>query len=62
MEISLPIQTPLMPDIKRDKINKIKYLHYENMPIQIYTENFTIKYWNFSDKKFWHFFLFLLKT
>ena len=26
-------------------------LHYENMPIQIYTENYTIKNWNFLDKK-----------
>ena len=25
--------------------------HYENTPIQIYTENFTIKNWNFLDKK-----------
>ena len=25
--------------------------HYENMPIQIYTENFTTKKWKFSDKK-----------
>ena len=25
--------------------------HYENKPIQIYTENFTIKNWNILDKK-----------
>ena len=25
--------------------------HYENSPIQIYMENFTIKNWNFLDKK-----------
>ena len=25
--------------------------HYENTPIQIYTENFTSKNWKFSDKK-----------
>ena len=25
--------------------------HYENTPIQIYMENFTIKIWNFLDKK-----------
>ena len=24
--------------------------HYENTPIQIYTENFTTKKWKFSDK------------
>ena len=27
-----------------------KSMHYENTPIQIYTENFTIKNWKFSDK------------
>ena len=25
--------------------------HYENTPIQIYTEKFTTKKWKFSDKK-----------
>ena len=25
-------------------------MHYENTPIQIYTENFTTKNWKFSDK------------
>ena len=27
-----------------------------------YTENLTTKTWKFSDKKFWYFFIFLLKT
>ena len=26
------------------------YYHYENKPIQIHTENFTITKWKFSDK------------
>ena len=26
-------------------------IHYENMPIQIYTEIFTTEKWKFSDKK-----------
>ena len=26
------------------------WCHYENTPIQLYTENFTIKNWKFSDK------------
>ena len=38
-------------------------IHYENKPIQIYTENFTTKKWKFSKiKKFDIFFIFLLKT
>ena len=35
--------------------------HYENTPIQIYTENFTSKNWKFSDKKL-YIFKFLLKN
>ena len=43
--------------------NDSNIAHYENMPIQIYTENFTTKQGKFSDKKFWYFFfIFLLKT
>ena len=30
-------------------------IHYENTPIQIYTENFTSKNWKFSDKKLYIF-------
>ena len=33
------------------------YLHYENTPIQIYTENFTSKNWKFSDKKLYIFYI-----
>ena len=32
--------------------NDSNIAHYENMPIQIYTENFTTKQGKFSDKKF----------
>ena len=34
-------------------LKRIKHLiyHYENTPVQIYIENFTIKNWKFSDKK-----------
>ena len=39
----------------------VKKNHYENTPIQIYLK-FTNKNWKFSDKKFWYFFIFLLKT
>ena len=35
--------------------------HYENMPIQIYWKFYHQK-WKFSDKTFWYFFIFLLKT
>ena len=44
----------------------VYYFHKTSLITKIclfkYTENFTTKKWNFSDKKFWFFFIFLLKT